>query len=243
MEGEEPAQSYDEQNISIQDNVATASTTLEEDPQARLEIEEPRPAVASFFYLCWQKTIDIVFGLLGLLLLFVLLPLLTVLIYLDSPGPIFYHQERVGYRGQKFFMHKFRSMRLGAEQAGYPVWGAAGDRRVTHIGRFLRATHLDELPQVINILRGEMSLIGPRPERPEYVAELEKTSPLYRYRLDTKPGLTGWAQVNYGYGNSYRDDLIKLQYDLYYIERRSCTFDLLIILKTFVEVLRSRGDK
>jgi lipopolysaccharide/colanic/teichoic acid biosynthesis glycosyltransferase len=119
----------------------------------------------------------------------------------------------------------------------------ASDQRVTRIGRFMRATHLDELPQVINILRGEMTLIGPRPERPEYVAELAKSNSRYRYRLGVKPGLTGWAQVNYGYGNSYRDDLIKLQYDLHYIENRSIKLDLFILMKTVMEVVRHRGDQ
>lgn len=209
---------------------------------APYKMREASPAVVSFFYPYWHRTMDIIFGLFGLLFLLLILPVLALLIYLDSPGPIFYNQERVGYRGRKYYIHKFRSMRTDAEQAGYPVWATGGDPRVTRVGRFLRGTHLDELPQVVNILRGEMSLIGPRPERPEYVAELEKADPLYRYRLTVKPGLTGWAQVEYGYGSSSQDELIKLQYDLYYIEHRSFALDVLIILKTVVEVLH-RGDK
>lgn len=201
-------------------------------PYARLS------TVISLLYLCWRIMMDITFGLCGLLVLLLILPVLALLIYLDSPGPIFYSQERVGYQGRIFFMHKFRSMRT---DTGHLVWTSKGDARVTSVGRFLRATHLDELPQVLNILRGEMSLIGPRPEREEYAAELEKANPLYRYRLVVKPGLTGWAQVMYGYGNTSQEELIKLQYDLYYIERRSFVLDMRIILKTVVEVVLCHG--
>lgn len=254
-------QSYHEQNILTRHPVAIAAvlsvedsqtglledpqTGLLEDPQTKLLEEEAaiQPIHLPFFYLCWQKALDILFGLISLLLLLILFPFLALLIYLDSPGPIFFHQERVGYCGQKFLMHKFRSMRPTTEQAGPLLWKTAGDQRVTRIGRFMRATHLDELPQVINILRGEMTLIGPRPERPEYVAELAKSNSRYRYRLGVKPGLTGWAQVNYGYGNSFRDDLIKLQYDLHYIENRSIKLDLFILMKTVMEVVRHRGDQ
>ena len=121
------------------------------------------------------------------------------------------------------------------------MWAAKDDARITRVGRFMRAIHLDELPQVFNILRGEMSLIGPRPEREEFASELEKANPLYRYRLAAKPGLTGWTQVNYGYGSTSQEELIKLQYDLYYIEHQSFVLDVLILLKTIVEVLRHRG--
>lgn len=247
-EDEKSVHSYNEHNMLTPNNVAIAPISVEERSQDTINVTSNRergatqPETVSFFYLCWQKTLDMLFGTSGLLFLLLFLPFIATLIYLDSPGPIFYHQERVGYRGRKFLMHKLRSMRPDREQAGLLLWGTAGER-VTRIGRFMRATHIDELPQVINILRGEMSLIGPRPERPEYVAELEKSNQLYHTRLSVKPGLTGWAQVNYGYGNSYRDDLIKLQYDLYYIEHRSYALDMLIILKTFREVLRSRGDK
>ncbi len=136
-------------------------------------------------------------------------------------------------------MRKFRSMCINAERPGSPVWLAQGD--VTKIGRYLRATHLDELPQALNILRGEMSLIGPRPEREEYVSELGKANWFYRCRLKVKPGLTGWAQVNYGYGNTSQDELVKLQYDLYYIKHRSFMLDICIILKTIVEVVLCHG--
>src|SRR5882762_313605 len=121
----------------------------------------------SLLYLCWRKALDITFGLLGTACMFLIIPVLALLIYLDSPGPIFYTQERLGSNGQNFRMYKFRSMHLHAEHAGQAIWAAKDDSRVTRVGRFMRATHLDELPQVLNILRGEMSLIGPRPERQE----------------------------------------------------------------------------
>ncbi len=144
-------------------------------------------------YLCWRKVIDITFALVGMAVMLLLLPVLALLIYLESPGPVFYSQERLGYQGRKFFIHKFRSMRADAECAGHPRWTSEDDPRVMRVGRFLRATHLDELPQVINILRGEMSLIGPRPERAAFVSQLAKTIPFYLCRLSVKPGLTGWA--------------------------------------------------
>jgi lipopolysaccharide/colanic/teichoic acid biosynthesis glycosyltransferase len=209
----------------------------------RTDDKDVEGAKAGFFYTCWQRMLDLIAGLGGLLCLGLLLPFLAPVIYLDSPGPLFYSQERVGYRGKVFLMHKLRSMRVDAESTGSPIWSTANDPRITRVGRFLRATHLDELPQAINILRGEMSLVGPRPERPPYVAELEKENRQYRARFQVKPGITGWAQVKCGYGNSYHDELLKLQYDLYYIEHRSCSFDLLILGKTFVEVLLSRGNQ
>jgi lipopolysaccharide/colanic/teichoic acid biosynthesis glycosyltransferase len=204
-------------------------------------IGPPKGLTISLLYSCWRTMMDFTFGLFGLLMLLLILPIIALLIYANSPGPIFYSQERVGYRGKKFRMHKFRSMGVNAEQAGRAAWTSKNDARVTQVGRILRATHLDELPQALNILCGEMSLIGPRPEREEYVAELEKTDPLYRSRLVIKPGLTGWSQVNYGYGSTSNDELEKLQYDLYYIEHQSFTFDVLIILKTIVEVVLCHG--
>jgi len=185
---------------------------------------------------------DLSFGLLGLIVLILILPVLALFIYLDSPGSIFYSQERVGHQGRKFRMHKFRSMGTDAELAGQAVWASKDDARVTRIGRFLRTIHLDELPQVFNILRGEMSLIGPRPEQPAFASELEQINPLYRRRLDVKPGLTGWAQVKYGYGSTNLDELEKLQYDLYYIKHQSFKLDMVILLKTIVEVVQHHGQ-
>jgi exopolysaccharide biosynthesis polyprenyl glycosylphosphotransferase len=197
--------------------------------------------ILSPFYLCGKKVLDLVCGIFGLLVLCLVFPIVALCIYLDSPGPIFYSQERVGLRGKPFRIYKFRTMRTDAEAGGHAMWAAASDKRITRVGRFLRSTHLDEIPQVFNILRGDMSLIGPRPERAEFIKALEKTIPFYGYRQAVKPGLTGWAQVKYRYGRTDNDALIKLQYDLYYIKRQSFMLDLFIILKTVGEVLSLRG--
>jgi|SRR5579875_399205 lipopolysaccharide/colanic/teichoic acid biosynthesis glycosyltransferase len=199
---------------------------------------EPR---TSFIYSCWQIAVDFTFGLLAVLLILLILPVMALLIYLDSPGPIFYSQERLGYMGKPFRIYKFRSMRPGAESNGKAIWASRHDTRVTRVGRVLRAAHLDELPQAFNILRREMSLVGPRPEREEFAREMEMLDPAYHDRLLVKPGLTGWAQVKFGYGEGDRSELYKLQYDLYYIAHRSCWFDFVIILKTLVEVFRFHG--
>ncbi len=201
----------------------------------------PSEQSVSPLYLCWQKIVDLIGGLIGLLILCFSLPVIALFIYLNSPGPIFYSQERVGLRGKLFRIYKFRSMRADAEQNGDARWASENDARVTKVGRFIRACHLDELPQALNILRGDMSLIGPRPEREEFVINLEKNIPFYRSRLAVKPGLTGWAQVKYHYGSTDADALIKLQYDLYYVKRRSFMLDIFIILMTFVEVFLHRG--
>lgn len=197
--------------------------------------------VVSPFYLCWHKVVDVAFVIIGTVVLLLILPILALLIYLDSPGPIFYRQERLGLQGKPFCIYKFRSMQTDAEHAGHAVWATEGDPRITRVGRFMRAIHLDELPQVLNILRGDMRLIGPRPEREEFAAELERDAPFYHYRFAIKPGLTGWAQVMYHYGNTHDDALIKLQYDLYYIKHQSFMLDSFIILKTIGEVVFRRG--
>lgn len=207
----------------------------------RLYAHPADDAGVSRLYTCWHRTIDIAFALVGLLVLLLVLPLVALMIRLDSPGPIFYRQARLGYRRRPLAVLKFRSMRSDAEADGGAVWAARGDPRVTRVGRFLRTSHLDELPQVLNILRGEMSLIGPRPERGEFAREIEETNPLFRHRLMVKPGLTGWAQVNNGYAGSSDESLEKLAYDLYYIEHRSIRLDVKIILKTVAEVVTCHG--
>jgi exopolysaccharide biosynthesis polyprenyl glycosylphosphotransferase len=196
--------------------------------------------IAPLSYRCWRWVLDICFCLCGGCVLILLLPLLAILISLDSPGPIFYWQERVGYRGNSFRLLKFRSMHVDAEQYG-ATWAKHMDTRITRVGRVLRATHLDELPQVINILRGEMSLIGPRPERQAFVSQLEQVIPLFQHRLNIKPGLTGWAQVKVPYASTYQDAIVKLQHDLYYIKHRSFVLDICILLKTCVEVFWCSG--
>jgi lipopolysaccharide/colanic/teichoic acid biosynthesis glycosyltransferase len=169
--------------------------------------------------------------------------LLTALaVRLSSPGPALYHQRRVGHEGKVFTIHKFRSMRTDAEAKSGAVWSKAGDPRVTPVGRFLRRTRLDELPQLWNVIKGDMSFVGPRPERPEFVTELTKEIPFYGQRHAVRPGLTGWAQVRHSYGSNAQDALHKLQYDLFYIKHVSVAFDLFIILETLKTVAMRRGS-
>jgi exopolysaccharide biosynthesis polyprenyl glycosylphosphotransferase len=189
-----------------------------------------------------QRLTDIVLSLALLALTLPLMLLTAVLIRLDSPGPVLYRQERVGLYGRRFTLLKFRSMRTDAEARG-PVWAAQRDPRVTRVGAFIRMVRIDELPQLINVLRGQMSFIGPRPERPHFVAQLEQALPFYRDRAQVKPGLTGWAQVNYPYGASVEDARAKLSYDLYYVKHRSLLLDLLILVGTVRVVLFQRGAR
>ena len=179
-------------------------------------------------------------------LLLLTLPLMlatALLIRLDSPGPVFYAQERIGLNGRSFRILKFRSMRTDAEASGVPVWAAKNDSRVTRVGRFIRFTRIDELPQLLNVLRGDMRLVGPRPERPHFVRQLEEVVPGYAARAQVKPGITGWAQVNYPYGASVEDARMKLAYDLYYVKHQSVFLDLLIILDTVRVVLFREGSR
>ena len=170
-----------------------------------------------------------------------LMALIAVVIKLDSAGPAVFSQERVGFRGQRFTVFKFRSMRHDAERHTGPTWAKEKDDRVTRIGGFLRKCRLDELPQLWNVLRGEMSFIGPRPERPYFVDLLKSQIRHYDLRHYVKPGITGWAQVMYRYGASIEDSYHKLQYDLYYTKNISLRLDALILLKTIGVVLRGEG--
>lgn len=179
-------------------------------------------------------------ALLGSLPLFILTALL---VRISSPGPIFFRQERLGEDGRLFTLLKFRSMSVDAEAETGPVWAQHGDRRATAVGRFLRNSRLDELPQLINVIRGDMSFVGPRPERPFFVEQLQKEIPYYSLRHTVKPGITGWAQIKYSYGASKEDALEKLQYDLFYIKHLSLWLDLLIILETIKVVLLGRGAR
>ncbi|HIE38025.1 MAG TPA: sugar transferase [Anaerolineae bacterium] len=187
-----------------------------------------------------KRLMDIVLASLGLLFLVPFLPIIALAIYLDSPGPVFYTQTRVGRSGRLFKAYKFRSMVPDAER-GRAVWAREGDPRVTRVGRFLRKTHIDEFPQFLNVLKGEMSAVGPRPERPEFVEELVREIPFYRVRHAVKPGMAGWALVKYGYASSKEDAVMKLQYDLYYIKHWSPWLDLVILLKTVIDTLTLRG--
>ncbi|KRT76465.1 MAG: sugar transferase [Armatimonadetes bacterium CSP1-3] len=187
-----------------------------------------------------KRGVDVLLGLVGGLATLALLPLVALALRLESPGPVFYRQVRAGRGGRPFSLIKFRTMIPDAESTG-PRWAEEDDSRVTRIGRILRRLHLDELPQAINLLRGEMSFIGPRPERPEFAASLEKQIPFYRARHAMRPGITGWAQVNFGYGSSTEDALIKLQYDLYYNKYASLYLDLCIFVRTLALVLTLKG--
>jgi exopolysaccharide biosynthesis polyprenyl glycosylphosphotransferase len=169
--------------------------------------------------------------------------LTAIAIRLDSPGPMLYSQERVGENGAVFKIYKFRSMRTDAETAGKPIWARDNDDRITRVGRFIRKTRLDELPQLWNVMRGDMSFVGPRPERPFFVDQLAKEIPFYLQRHAVKPGLTGWAQVKYQYGSTVEDAMEKLRYDLYYIKHLSIVFDLTIVLDTVKVILFGKGAK
>ena len=182
----------------------------------------------------------------SIVLLIITLPTLIavgIAIKLDSRGPIFYRQDRVGRNGVTFTIYKFRTMRSDAESAGIPQWAAARDPRITRIGWFLRMTRIDELPQILNVLRGQMSFVGPRPERPFFVQTLAAEIPFYSERHRVRPGITGWAQINYPYGASIEDAKAKLSYELYYIKNYSFLFDLLIMLSTAEAVLFKRGAR
>jgi exopolysaccharide biosynthesis polyprenyl glycosylphosphotransferase len=193
------------------------------------------------FFPLFKRTMDIILSSIGLIFLALSLPFIALAIYLDSPGPIFYTQERVGKGGKTYRLVKFRTMVPNAERDGEAIWAEKGDPRVTRVGRILRATHIDELPQLVNVFKGEMSLVGPRPERPEFVTELERKIPFYRTRHCVKPGMAGWALIKYGYSGSVEEALIKLQYDLYYIKHQSISLDVLILLKTILDILLFRG--
>ncbi len=189
-----------------------------------------------------KRLFDLVCGVIIGAIFAIVFPFVAIAIKLDSSGPIFYKQERVGQYGAKFTVFKFRSMVQNAERNGKAQWAVKGDARITKVGNFIRKTRLDELPQVMNVLRGEMSMVGPRPERYQFIQELQKQIPFYRTRLAAKPGLTGWAQINYGYGSTVQDALIKLQYDLYYLKHWSPWLDLKILLRTFSVVLKMQGQ-
>jgi len=190
-----------------------------------------------------KRVFDLVCALILLLLALPLMLLTALAIRLESRGSVFYRQTRCGYNGQPFQVVKFRSMRNDAESDGQPRWAKAGDDRVTRVGRLIRKLRIDELPQLVNVLRGEMSLVGPRPERPYFVEQLTQQVPYYAVRHSMKPGVTGWAQVRYHYGESVDDAKRKLEFDLYYVKNHSLFLDLVIILETIAVVLTARGSR
>ncbi len=192
-----------------------------------------------------QRGIDYILSILGLIILGIITPFIALAIRSTSPGPLFYLQERVGKRGKHFKVIKFRTMHALTKDGGAELTGAQitteSDPRVTRAGRIIRRLRIDELPQVINVLKGEMGIIGPRPERPEFVNQFEKHMPYYTIRNLIKPGLTGWAQINYPYAETVEQQLTKFQYDVYYIKNRSLLLDVTVILKTLHVVLYRKG--
>jgi sugar transferase (PEP-CTERM system associated) len=221
---------------------------LFEEVSGRLSVDSLRPSALIFSSGFKQsmvshvtkRLVDILVSTGGLLMLFPLFLLVAVLIKIDSPGPVIYRQFRVGWRGRPFLIWKFRSMRQDAEKLG-PQWAQAGDPRISRVGWWLRKTRIDEFPQLINVLRGEMSLVGPRPERPMFVQDLRKVIPYYDLRHTVRPGITGWAQIKFRYGASAEDAHMKLQYDLYYVKRLSLPLDTRILVQTVRVMLLGEG--
>jgi sugar transferase (PEP-CTERM system associated) len=216
----------------------------------KLKVESLRPSSLIFSdgfrkpkLTMWMKRfIGFNFSLIGLILLSPLILIISILIKIDSRGPVFYRQERAGEKGKIFKLLKFRSMVENAETNG-PVWAEQDDNRVTRIGRWMRKWRFDEIPQMLNVLKGDMSFVGPRPERSFFVEQLRKEIPFYDQRFYVKPGITGWAQIKYRYGASKDDSLEKLKYDLYYIKNLSSLFDMIIIFETVKVVLFGKGAR
>jgi exopolysaccharide biosynthesis polyprenyl glycosylphosphotransferase len=211
---------------------------LESDWLIRSFVDQAR---VSGFYEMFKRLMDMLGGLAGLLIFALVFPFAALATIIDTGFPILYAQDRLGKGGTLFMIHKFRTMHQNAEADGQARLAAENDPRVTRVGNFLRKTRLDELPQFWNVFRGEMSLVGPRAERPELVAEFQRQIPFYRARLLVKPGLTGWAQINYGYVASVTETGVKLEYDLYYIKHRTLMMDIQIVLRTIGTVFRAAG--
>jgi sugar transferase (PEP-CTERM system associated) len=215
----------------------------------RLIVEEINPSWLIFskgfeksrFKRMVKRIIDLTISLTLLIVLSPVILITALVIKLDSKGPVVFSQERVGKRNKPYMVHKFRSMKCDAEKETGPVWAKDNDDRITRVGRFMRKWRVDEIPQLWNVLKGEMSFVGPRPEREHFVKQLKEIIPYYSERFTVKPGLTGWAQVSYGYGASVRDAIEKLNYDLFYIKNMSTLFDLMIVFKTVKTVLFGMG--
>ena len=199
------------------------------------------PLGAGMGYRVAARILDLVVASVGLLLALPLCALVVLAIRLESRGPALYRQERVGLNGRVFTLTKFRSMRWDAEAGTGPVWAQEDDPRITRVGRWIRRLRIDEIPQLWSVIRDDMALVGPRPERPQFVAELQLQLPHYADRHTVKPGVTGWAQINHSYGNSFDDAFIKLQYDLYYLKHRSLALDIAIVLRTVKVVALQEG--
>ncbi len=217
----------------------------------KIEVEHLNPSWLIFadgfrfspFFRGVRRALNLAVALVGLVLALPLLPFIALAVKLSSPGPVFYHQKRVGKGSAEFYCYKFRTMRQDAEADTGATWAADDDPRITRVGKFLRSARLDEIPQLWCVLKGDMHFVGPRPERPEFVESLIKEIPYYGVRHMVRPGITGWAQVKYRYGNTREDALEKLQYDLFYIKNASLGLDLLIWFQTVKIVLLGRGAK
>jgi sugar transferase (PEP-CTERM system associated) len=190
-----------------------------------------------------KRTFDIMVSLAFLVVFLPMLVVAAIAIRLESPGPVILRQTRVGRKGRSFVLLKFRSMRVDAEEDGVPQWAAANDSRITAVGTFIRKFRIDELPQLVNVLEGHMSFVGPRPERPYFVDQLSAEVPFYGERHRVKPGITGWAQLNYDYGASREDAEKKLEYDLYYVKNNTVFLDVVIILQTIRVILWPHGAR
>jgi sugar transferase (PEP-CTERM system associated) len=225
------------------------ATTWLEKISGKIEVENLYPSWLVFgegfrrssTFIAVRRTLSIVISLIGLILSLPLLPFIMLAVRLDSPGPVFYTQTRVGKAGRTFKVVKFRTMRQDAEAKSGPKWAGDNDPRVTSVGKFLRSSRLDEIPQLWCVLKGDMAFVGPRPERPEFIEWLSKEIPYYNVRHMVRPGLTGWAQIKYKYGSTVQDSREKLQYDLFYIKNASIGLDLLIMFQTVKTVLLRRG--
>jgi len=197
----------------------------------------------SRFLEIYKRLASIAVSIVGLILSLPLLPFVALAIKLTSPGRLLYKQKRVGRNDSVFYCYKFRTMRADAEADTGPTWAGDEDPRITAVGRFLRVTRLDEIPQLWNVLKGDMSLVGPRPERPEFIQWLKQEIPYYNLRHTVRPGITGWAQIRYRYGNSIEDTREKLRYDLFYIKNMAPGLDALILFQTIKTILLGRGAK
>lgn len=227
------------------------ATSWLEKISGRIEVEQLYPSWLIFaegfrfsnFFRLVRRTLNFLVALVALVLASPLLPFITLAVRLSSPGPILYRQRRVGRRGEVFYCYKFRTMRQDAEADTGATWALDDDPRITKIGKFLRSVRLDEIPQLWCVLKGDMHFVGPRPERPEFVQWLSQEIPYYGVRHVVRPGITGWAQVSYKYGNTMEDAREKLQYDLFYIKNASLGLDLLIMFQTIKIVVLGRGAK
>lgn len=237
--------------LRLSDIKVEEATSLLEQISGKIEVDELHPSWLIFSegfrlnatLLLARRLVSILVSLVLLILTLPLLPLIALAIKLTSPGSVLYRQKRVGRNGIIFVCYKFRTMRADAEADMGATWASDEDPRITPLGRFLRRVRLDELPQLWNVLRGDMAFVGPRPERPEFVESLASKLPYYQLRHIIRPGITGWAQVNYGYGASVEEAKEKLRYDLYYIKHLSLSLDLLIVFQTIKIVLFGRGAR